>query len=113
MNCVDSNKYIVKFIHDDELKDFSFYDDEDYLFYVFSNKIAKLSGDGELLPHHEFLINYKEKFCIFNDFEIDYNPKGSEVGGEKIYTKTYKIILIPSFKKICSLFNIFIFKKIN
>ena len=115
MNCVNSNKYIKKFIYEDksDLKDFSFYDDEDYLYYVFTNKIAKLLGDGELLPHHEFLINYKEKFCIFNDFEIDYNPKDGSAGGEKIYTTTYKIILVPSLKKLYSSFNIFIFTKIQ
>ena len=109
MNQVNSENYIEKFIYEDqsELKDFSFYDDEDYLFYVFSEKIAKLSGEGELLTHHEFLINYKEKFCIFNDFEIDYET------GEKIYTTTYKINLIPSLKKSYSTFNIFIFIKIQ
>ena len=100
-------KIIEKFIYEDNnLKDFSFYDDEDYLFYVFSEKIAKISGDGELLPHHEFYINYKEKFCIFNDFEIDHNTN------KKIYTTTYKITLIPSLKQVCSLINIFILKKI-
>ena len=108
MNQVNSKKFVEKFIYEDqsELKNFSFYDDKDYLFYVFSEKIAKLSGDGELLPHHEFLINYKEKFCIFNDFEINYKT------GEKIYTTTYKITLIPSLKQLYSSFNIFIFSKI-
>ena len=24
------------------------------------------------MPHHEYSINYKGKFCIFNDFDIDY-----------------------------------------
>ena len=109
MNQFNSKKYIEKFIYEDQssLKDFSFYNEEDYLFYVFSEKIAKLSGDGELLPHHEFLINYKKKFCIFNDFEIDYKT------GEKIYTTTYKIILVPSLKQLFSSFNFFIFTKIQ
>ena len=109
MNQVNSKKFIEKFIYDDqtELKDFSFYDDEDYLFYIFSKKIIKITGEGELLPHHEFFINYKEKFCIFNDFDINFET------GEKIYTTTYKINLIPSLKKIYSSFNIFIFTKIE
>ena len=109
MNCVyllKGRKIVEKFIYEDHnLKDFSFYDDEDYLFYVFSEKIAKLSGDGELLPHHEFYINYKKKFCILNDFEIDQKT------GKKIYTTTYKMILIPSLKQVFSLLNIFMFKK--
>ena len=88
------------------MKDFNFYDEEDYLFYIFTEEIAKLSGE-ELLPHHEFLINYEEKFCIFNDFEINYET------GEKIYTTTYKITLIPSLKQLYSSFNIFIFTKIQ
>ena len=54
-----------------------FLNDEEML-YIFTDKIGKLSGEGEL-PHHEYSINYKEKLCIFNDFDIDET-------GEKIYT---------------------------
>ena len=60
--------------------------DRDHLYYIFTDEVAKLSGEGYFLPHHEYLINYKEKFCIFNDFDIDYKT------GEKIYTN-YKIVL--------------------
>ena len=38
--------------------------------YIFRKNIGKHSGEG-LLWHHEYSINYKEKFCIFNDFDID------------------------------------------
>ena len=101
MNQVDSEKFIETFIYYENYEDYG----EDHLYYIFTKEIAKLSGEGELLPHHEFSINYDEKFCIFNDFEIDYEA------GEKIYTTTYKIILSPSLKKLYSLFNIFIFIK--
>ena len=76
------------------------YDDDD-LKYIFRKKIGKLSGEG-LLPHHEYLINYKEKFCIFNDFDIDYET------GEKIYTN-YKIVLKPKSKRLNLAVNIFKF----
>ena len=82
-------------------KNYENYDDDD-LKYIFWKKIGKLSGDGELLPHHEYTINYDEKFCIFSDFEIDYETE------EKIYTH-YKIILKPRPKIPNNLFNIFIF----
>ena len=75
--------------------------DKDHLYYIFTKEISKLSGEGELLPHHEFTINYDEKFCIFSDFEIDYETE------EKIYTN-YKIILKPR-PRLNPLINIFIF----
>ena len=62
------------------------YDRDDLCYYIFTDEIAKLSSEGELLPHHEYFINYKKKFCIFNDFDIDYETC------EKIYTN-YKIVL--------------------
>ena len=81
--------------------------DKEYLYYIFIKEIAKLSGEGELLLHHEFSINYDEKFCIFSDFYIDYETQ------EKIY-EDYKIILKPKKDLIKALksnllFNIFIF----
>ena len=76
--------------------------DKEHLYNIFTKKIIKLSGEVELLPHHEFTINYDEKFCIFSDFEIDYEAK------EKIYTN-YKIILKPRPKRLNLLINIFIF----
>ena len=81
---------------------------KDKMYYIFTEEIAKLSGDGELLPHHKFLINYKEKFCIFDDFDINYSPSGNV---EKIY-KRYQIILRPRQKRQIrqNLFNIFILK---
>ena len=78
---------------------------DQHLEFIFYDKIAELSGEGEILPHHEFYINYEEKYCIFNDFDIDYET------GEKIYTN-YKIIIRPSAKKIFLSLNIFIFNKI-
>ena len=51
---------------------------------------------------HEYIINYKEKFCIFNDFDIDYKT------GEKIYTN-YKIFLKPKPKRLNLAVNIFKF----
>ena len=29
------------------------------LYYIFTDKIGKLSGEGELLPHHEYSITKK------------------------------------------------------
>ena len=73
---------------------------------IFINKIVKITGEGELLPYHEYYINYKRKNCIFYDFDIDYET------GEKLYT-IYKIILKlstkPRPKRQNLLFNIFIF----
>ena len=59
---------------------------EDLLFYIFTEEIGMLSGEKEFLTHHEYSVNYKEKFCIFNDFYINYET------GEKNYTN-YKIVL--------------------
>ena len=75
--------------------------DDDNLKYIFRKKIDKLSGEG-LLPHNEYSINYKEKFCIFNYFDVDYET------GEKTYTN-YKIILKPKPKTLNLAFNIFKF----
>ena len=62
-----------------------FINQEDYnkddLYYIFTDEIAKLSGEGHFLPHHEYSINYEKNDCIFDDFDIDYES------GEKIYTK--------------------------
>ena len=60
--------------------------DDEMIFSIFTDEIAKLSGERYFLPHHEYLINYKEKFCIFSNFEIGYETD------EKIYTN-YKIVL--------------------
>ena len=62
-----------------------------YLYYLFTEKIAELSGEEELLLHHEYKINYKKRYCIFHDFDIDYEKE------EKIYTN-YKIMLNPKTK---------------
>ena len=85
--------------------------DNQHLDLIFYDKIGELSGEGELLPHHEYYINYEEKYCIFNDIDFDYET------GEKFYTK-YKIIIRQSqlqelTKKFCSSFNIFLFTKID
>ena len=109
---VNSEGFIEKFIYyNSEIYD------EEQLYYIFADAIGEISGDGELLPHHEFSINYHEKFCIFNDFDVDFETN------EQTYTN-YKIILtqttngpdgfgeIPS-KKFSSSFNIFIFTKIE
>ena len=96
----------------EKIKTFIYYNyeediDNDKLCYIFYNEIGKLSEEGELLPHHKFYINFEKKYCIFKDFEIDYET------GKKIYTK-YKIILRQSGRsfKFSSSFNIFIFNKI-
>ena len=77
--------------------------DKEYLYNIFTKKITEISYERELLPYHEFIINYDEKFCIFTDFVIDY----------VIYSlirEDYKIILKPRPKmKNLLLFNIFIF----
>ena len=81
---------------------------KDNLYYLFTNEIAKISGEGELLPHHEFRINYVEKYCEFYDFEIDYE------NDEQIY-RPYKIILKSGSKLKLSdmLINLFIFTKLE
>ena len=69
--------------------------DDEMLYSIFTDEISVLSFKGYFLPHHKYSINYKEKFCIFNDFEIDYET------GEKNYTN-YKIVLklnLPLKKK--------------
>ena len=79
---------------------------KDKMYNIFTKEIVKITGEGELLPHHEFTINFEEKFCNFYDFDIDYET------GEKIYTR-YQIILSPRPKRQIRqnlLFNIFIFK---
>ena len=38
--------------------------DREHLYYIFTNKIVKLSGEGELLPHHEYFINYEKNFVF-------------------------------------------------
>ena len=73
--------------------------DREHLYYIFTNKIVKLSGEGELLPCHEYFINYEKKCCIFNDFDIDYKTS------EKIYTN-YKIVLKQKTKPKKINFNI-------
>ena len=104
---VNSEGFIEKFIYyNSEIYD------EEQLYYIFADAIGEISGDGELLPHHEFSINYHEKFCIFNDFDVDFETN------EQTYTN-YKIILRQtqqsqqSAKKFSSSFNIFIFTKID
>ena len=88
--------------------------DKEYIYYVFLNKIAEITGEG-ILPHHEFTINYDEKYCIFNDYEIEYG----EYDEEETLIESYKIILKPKeilkshLKKLYSSFNIFILKKIQ
>ena len=74
--------------------------DNNNLKYIFRKKIGKLSGEG-LLSHHEYSINYKEKFCIFNDFDIDYET------GEKFI----KIIIVlkPKPKRLNLPIHIFKF----
>ena len=47
-----------------DYKDFT----NDHLFYIFTDEIVKLSHEGQLMPYHEYFINYNEKCCIFNDF---------------------------------------------
>ena len=98
MNQVVDTKVVEIFLKPENYEN---YDDEQ-LRYIFFEKIAKLSGEGELLPHHEYSINFEEKFCIFSDFDIDYEAE------EKIYTN-YKIILKPRPKRLNLLINIFIF----
>ena len=75
------------------------------MYYIFIKEILKITGEVELLPHHEFTINYDEKFCIFDDFVIDYESC------EKIYIP-YKIIL-KAEKIPKPLINIFVFTKIE
>ena len=74
---IQEESYIKIFINDKN------YDKED-LKYVFKKKIAKLSGEYNWLPHHEYFINYKKIYCIFHDFDINYET------WEKIF-KNYKI----------------------
>ena len=73
-----------------------------------------LDEEDVLTPCDAFYIDYDEKYCIFNDTDIDYG------NGEKGNTNI-KIILInstnggfdkESFKKLFSSFNIFTFKNI-
>ena len=96
MNQVVREKVVNVFLDYEDYKN----KDKDHLYYIFIEEIYKILGKIELLKYHEFIINYKEKFCIFSDFEIDYETE------EKIYTN-YKIILKP--KRLKPLFNIFIF----
>ena len=98
MNQVVDEKVVEIFL---KQKDYENYDDEQ-LRYIFIEEIGKLSGDGELLPHHEYDIDYEGKFCNFYDFDIDYENE------EKIYTR-YQIILKPRPKRQNLLINIFIF----
>ena len=86
MSLCRTKRLIKKVIEYDDI-----IDDQD-LEFIFYNKIAELSGEGEVLPHHEFSINYEKKYCIFNHFNIDYETE------EKDYTN-YKIIIRPSAKK--------------
>ena len=44
---------------------------KDDLYYIFTDKISELTGE-EFSPHHEYSINYKKNYCIFDDFDIDY-----------------------------------------
>ena len=78
------------------------------MYYIFIKEILKITGEEEILPHHEFSINYDEKFCYFDDFIIDYQNGES---GEKIY-RPYKIIL-KTEKIPKPLINIFVFTKIE
>ena len=75
------------------------------MYYIFIKEILKITGEEELLPHHEFLIDYDEKSCSFDDFVIDYE------NFEKICIP-YKIIL-KAEKIQKPLFNIFVFNKIS
>ena len=100
MNQVVDTKVVEIFLKPENYEN---YDDEQ-LRYIFIEEIGKLSGDGELLPHHEYDINYEGKFCNFYDFNIDYET------GEKIYTR-YQIILKSRKETKNSLknLNVFIF----
>ena len=75
------------------------------MYYTFTKEIIKLSGE-EILPHTIFKINYKEKYCYFYDFEINYKSNGV-FGDGKIY-RDYQLILKPKPKVKPTLFNIFI-----
>ena len=75
------------------------------MYNTFIKEIIKLSGE-EILPHTEFTINYKEKYCYFYDFEVDYQ------NDKKIYMH-YHLILKPQPKIKPPLFNIFVFTKIE
>ena len=81
--------------------------DKEYIYYTFLSKIDDITGEG-ILPHHEFTINYDEKYCIFNDYEIKYG----EYDEEETLIESYKIILKLKEILIKSLlkFNIFILK---
>ena len=82
----DAQSVVEIFLSNEDYNSIFEENDDEMLYSIFTDEIAELSGEGYFLPHHEYSINYKEKFCIFNDFEIDYETN------EKIYTN-YKIVL--------------------
>ena len=77
------------------------------MYYTFTKEISKITGE-EILPHTLFSINYKEKYCIFYDFEITKYDDYRE-----IININYKLILKPQPKINLPLFNSFIFNKID
>ena len=98
MNQVVSEKVAEIFVKQNRYKKLK----NNSLFYIFTDKIAELSGEGEFMPHHEYHIDYEEKVCYFNDFDIDYKNE------EKIY-RNYKIIIKPYPKRLNLFLNVFIF----
>ena len=77
------------------------------MYYTFTKEISKITGE-EILPHTAFSINYKEKYCYFNDFEINLYDDYREV-----ISYHYKLILKPQPKIEPPSFNIFVFTKIE